>query len=191
MRNIMKKLMLLAVAAVFAVIEANADAVYSAVDGVLTINVPEGETNSVATAELNLEENSITQIHKTGLGGLKIDDKTALKEYAGDIYVDQGTWIVASSNALGKLDFDSKGEATHGENVGKVYIADGASIDLASDDRYINNSGKKVIVNGHGVSGNGALTVSVAAANYYKDVLGNNLVLESDSSIWMPKTFNF
>ena len=191
MRNIMKKLMLLAVAAVFAVIEVNADAVYSAVNGVLTINVPEGETNSVAKAELKLEENSITQIHKTGLGGLKIDDKTALEEYAGDIYVDQGTWIVASSNALGKLDFDNKGKATHGENTGKVYVADGASIDMASSDKNLNNSGKQVTIKGHGVTGNGALTVSVAAANYYKDVLGNNLVLEEDSSIWMPKTFNF
>ena len=159
---------------------------------VLKITVPEGVTNEVEVSELVCaNDNTVTEIRKLGRGGFLMNDKTAIPNYAGDIYVDQGTWIVASSNALGKLDFDNKGKATHGENTGKVYVAEGASIDLASDDRYINNSGKKVIVNGHGVSGNGALTVSVSAANYYKDVLGNNLVLEGNSSIWMPKIFNF
>ena len=158
---------------------------------VLKITVPEGVTNEVDVSSMACADNNeITEIRKLGRGGFLMNDKTAIPNYTGDIYVDQGTWIVASSNALGKLDFDSKGEATHGENVGKVYVADGASIDMASNDRYLNNKGKKITIKGHGVSGKGALTVSVDAANYYNDVLGNNLVLTGDSSIWMPKKFN-
>ena len=159
---------------------------------VLKITVPEGVTNEVDVSSMACANNNeITEIRKLGRGGFLMNDKTAIPNYTGNIYVDQGTWIVASSNALGKLDFDSKGEATHGENVGKVYVADGASIDMASSDKNLNNSGKQVSIKGHGVSGYGALTVSISNAGYYKDVLGNNLVLEDDSSIWMPKMFNF
>ncbi|MBO5940101.1 MAG: hypothetical protein J6R18_02750, partial [Kiritimatiellae bacterium] len=163
-----------------------------AIEGtVLKITIPEGMTNEVdVLAVACANKNEITEIRKLGRGGFLMNDKTAIPNYTGDIYVAQGTWIVASSNALGRLDFDSKGEATHGENVGKVYVADGASIDMASNDRYLNNKGKKITIKGHGVSGKGALTVSVDAANYYNDVLGNNLVLTGDSSIWMPKKFN-
>ena len=153
---------------------------------VLKITVPEGVTNEVEVSELVCaNDNTVTEIRKLGRGGFLMNDKTAIPNYAGDIYVDQGTWIVASSNALGKLDVNNKGE-----NTGKVYVADGASIDLASNDRYLNNKGKKITIKGHGVSGNGALTISVNAANYYNQTLGNNLVLTGDSSIWMPNNFN-
>ena len=153
---------------------------------VLKITVPGGVTNEVDVSELACaNDNIVTEIRKLGRGGLLMNDKTAIPNYEGDIYVDQGTWIVASSNALGKLDVNSKGE-----NTGKVYVADGASIDLASNDRYLNNKGKKITIKGHGVSGNGALTVSVNAANYYNQTLGNNLVLDGNSSIWMPYNFN-
>ena len=153
---------------------------------VLKITIPEGMTNEVDVSKVACANNNeITEIRKLGRGGFLMNDKTAIPNYTGNIYVDQGTWIVASSNALGKLDVNSKGE-----NTGKVYVADGASIDLASNDRYLNNKGKKITIKGHGVSGNGALTVSVNAANYYNQTLGNNLVLTGDSSIWMPYNFN-
>ncbi len=164
---------------------------YAIEGSVLKITIPEGMTNEVdVLAVACANNNEITEIRKLGRGGFLMNDKIAIPNYEGDIYVDEGTWIVASSNALGKLDFDSKGEATHGENVGKVYVADGASIDMASDDRYLSNKGKKITIKGHGVSGNGALTVSVNAANYYNQTLGNNLVLDGNSSIWMPYNFN-
>ena len=153
---------------------------------VLKITVPEGVTNEVEVSELVCaNDNTVTEIRKLGRGGFLMNDKTAIPNYTGDIFVDQGTWIVASSNALGKLDVNSKGE-----NTGKVYVADGASIDLASNDRYLNNKGKKITIKGNGVTGNGALTISVNQANYYNQTLGNNLVLTGDSSIWMPNNFN-
>jgi len=158
-----------------------------AIEGtVLKITVPEGVTNEVDVSELVCaNDNTVTEIRKLGRGGFLMNDKTAIPNYTGDIYVDQGTWIVACTNALGKLDVNNKGE-----NTGKVYVADGASIDLASNDRYLNNKGKKITIKGNGVTGNGALTISVNAANYYNQTLGNNLVLTGDSSIWMPNNFN-
>ena len=153
---------------------------------VLKITVPEGVTNEVEVSELVCaNDNTVTEIRKLGRGGFLMNDKTAIPNYTGDIYVDQGTWIVACTNALGKLDVNNKGE-----NTGKVYVADGASIDLASNDRYLNNKGKKITIKGNGVTGNGALTISVNQANYYNQTLGNNLVLTGDSSIWMPNNFN-
>ena len=158
-----------------------------AIEGVvLKITVPEGVTNEVEVSELVCaNDNTVTEIRKLGRGGFLMNDKTAIPNYTGDIYVDQGTWIVACTNALGKLDVNNKGE-----NTGKVYVADGASIDLASNDRYLNNKGKKITIKGNGVTGNGALTISVNQANYYNQTLGNNLVLTGDSSIWMPNDFN-
>ena len=153
---------------------------------VLKITVPEGVTNEVEVSELVCaNDNTVTEIRKLGRGGFLMNDKTAIPNYTGDIYVDQGTWIVACTNALGKLDVNNKGE-----NTGKVYVADGASIDLASNDRYLNNKGKKITIKGNGVTGNGALTISVNQANYYNQTLGNNLVLTGDSSIWMMNNFN-
>ncbi|MBR2981634.1 MAG: hypothetical protein IKC80_00230 [Kiritimatiellae bacterium] len=153
---------------------------------VLKITVPEGVTNEVEVSELVCaNDNTVTEIRKLGRGGFLMNDKTAIPNYTGDIYVDQGTWIVACTNALGKLDVNNKGE-----NTGKVYVADGASIDLASNDRYLNNKGKKITIKGNGVTGNGALTISVNQANYYNQTLGNNLVLTGDSSIWVPNNFN-
>jgi hypothetical protein len=163
-----------------------ADTTYSVSDQILTISVPEGETNSVVASELaRANGNEVTKIVKTGRGGFLMNDKTAIPNYEGDIYVNEGTWIVACTNALGKLD-NSKGE-----NTGKVFVADGATIDMASTDRYLSNSGKKITIKGTGVSGEGALTVSIRADNYYKDVLGDNIVLEGDALIGMPKKFNF
>ena len=153
---------------------------------VLKITVPEGVTNEVEVSELVCaNDNTVTEIRKLGRGGFLMNDKTAIPNYTGDIYVDQGTWIVACTNALGKLDVNNKGE-----NTGKVYVADGASIDLASNDRYLNNKGKKITIKGNGVTGNGALTISVNQANYYNQTLGNNLVLTGASSIWMMNNFN-
>ena len=156
------------------------------IDGtVLKITVPEGVTNEVDVSSMACANNNeITEIRKLGRGGFLMNDKTAIPNYKGDIYVNEGTWIVACTNALGKLD------SGKGENVGKVFVADGATIDMASTDRFISNSGKKVSIKGDGVSGNGALTVSVKASDYYKNVLGNNIVLEDDASIGMTKSFN-
>ena len=152
---------------------------------VLKITVPEGVTNEVDVSSMACADNNeITEIRKLGRGGFLMNDKTAIPNYEGDIYVNEGTWIVACTNALGKLD-DGKGE-----NTGKVFVADGATIDMASTDRFISNSGKKVSIKGDGVSGNGALTVSVKSSVYYKNILGNNIVLEDDASIGMTKLFN-
>lgn len=178
--SIMKKTVVFAVAATLAGGVTNAATEYSVADNTLTISVPEGETNSVVVAELACANNNkVTRIVKTGRGGFMMDDKTAIPQYEGDIHVNEGTWIVACTNALGKLDNGK------GENTGKVFVADGATIDMASTDRYLSNSGKKITIKGDGVSGNGALTVSVLANNYYKDVLGNNIVLDGDASIGM------
>ena len=158
---------------------------YEIAGTVLKITVPEGVTNEVDVSSMACANNNeITEIRKLGRGGFLMNDKTAIPNYTGDIYVDQGTWIVACTNALGNLD------SGNGENTGKVFVADGATIDMASTDRYLSNSGKKIMIKGEGVSGNGALTVSVKASNYYKDVLGNNIVLEGDASIGMAQKFN-
>ena len=118
-----------------------ADTTYSVSDQILTISVPEGETNSVVASELaRANGNEVTKIVKTGRGGFLMNDKTAIPNYTGDIYVDQGTWIVACTNALGKLD------SGKGETVGKVFVADGATIDMAATDRYLSNSGKKITI---------------------------------------------
>ena len=152
---------------------------------VLKITIPEGVTNEVDVSVVaDALNKGIMEIRKLGRGGFLMDDKNAIPNYEGDIYVDEGTWIVACTNALGKLD------SGKGETVGKVFVADGATIDMASTDRYLSNSGKKITIKGNGVSGEGALTVSIKADNYYKDVLGNNIVLEGDALIGMPKKFN-
>jgi len=158
---------------------------YEIEDTVLKITIPEGMTNEVDVSKVACANNNeITEIRKLGRGGFLMNDKTAIPNYTGDIFVDQGTWIVACTNALGKLD-DGKGEDT-----GEVFVADGATIDMASTDRYLSNAGKKITIKGNGVSGEGALTVSIKATNYYKDVLGNNIVLEGDALIGMPQKFN-
>ena len=158
---------------------------YAIEGATLKITVPEGVTNEVDVSEVECANNNeVTKIQKLGRGGFLMNDKTAFPNYTGDIYVNEGTWIVACTNALGKLD------SGKGENTGKVFVADGATIDMASTDRFISNSGKKITIKGDGVSGNGALTVSVKASDYYKNVLGNNIVLEDDASIGMTKSFN-
>ena len=67
---------------------------------VLKITVPEGVTNEVDVSELACaNDNIVTEIRKLGRGGFLMNDKTAIPNYTGDIYVDQGTWIVACTNA--------------------------------------------------------------------------------------------
>jgi hypothetical protein len=186
MRNIIKKSVLLAIVAAFAVIEVNADTVYSAASGVLTINVPEGETNSVAKTELKLEENRIATLRKTGLGGLLMDDKTALADYVGDIYVDQGTWIAACTNALGKLSSN-----TDGSGVGEFQVKNGATLAIGGTDPLIKNDGKKISIEGTGVDGNGAIQI-ISTAGDVKHALGKNIVLTGNATIGMTKkTFYF
>ena len=174
MRNIMKKSVLFAIVAAFAVIEANADTVYSAADGVLTITVPAGETNDVVGAELSsLLDNTLKSVEKYGRGALVMNvDLTA---YEGDIYVKEGTWRVVDSTGLGKLSKTSKAE-----DVGKVYVSDGATLEAKCTAAPVYR-GKSIHVSGYGVDGNGALLVSGDITSYGSTTWGSNLVLEGDT----------
>lgn len=154
---------------------------YSVADEVLTVTVPEGETNSVDATQLAVANaNSVTNIVKTGLGALVMDDKTAIPQYAGDINIENGMWVIACTNALGKL--SSKVDCS---DVGAVFVKEGGSLAVGGSDRAISNVGKKIYIAGSGVNGEGALTMALATAagDYSSGVLGRNIELAGDATI--------
>ena len=154
---------------------------YSVADEVLTVTVPEGETNSVDATQLAVANaNSVTNIVKTGLGALVMDDKTAIPQYAGDINIENGMWVIACTNALGKL--SSKADCS---DVGAVFVKEGGSLAVGGSDRAISNVGKKIYIAGSGVNGEGALTMALATAagDYSSGVLGRNIELAGDATI--------
>ena len=150
---------------------------YSVADRVLTINVPFGETNSVAASEISCANNNVvTNIVKTGLGAIVMDQK--LDGYLGDINIRQGMWVIAATNALGKL---SSNRDCSG--VGAVFVTDGGSLAIGANDKNISNVGKKICISGSGVDGEGALTVVPGAGAYDKGVFGRNVELAGDAVI--------
>ena len=153
---------------------------YSVADRVLTIDVPPGETNSVALSEISCANNNeVTNIVKIGQGAIVMDQQ--LDGYLGDINIRQGMWVIAATNALGKL---SSNQDCSG--VGAVFVEDGGSLAVGATDRNISNAGKKIWISGQGVNGEGALTVIPAPSGkgaYTKGVFGKNVELAGDALI--------
>ncbi len=154
---------------------------------VLKITIPEGMTNEVDVSKVACANNNeITEIRKLGRGGLLMNDKTAIPNYTGNIYVDQGTWIAACTNALGKLSSN-----TDGSGVGEFSVGNGATLAIGGTDPLIKNDGKKISIEGTGVDGNGAIQI-ISTAGEVKHALGKNIVLTGDATIGMTKkTFYF
>ena len=154
---------------------------------VLKITIPEGMTNEVDVSKVACANNNeITEIRKLGRGGFLMNDKTAIPNYEGDIYVDEGTWIAACTNALGKLSSN-----TDGSGVGEFSVGNGATLAIGGTDPLIKNDGKKISIEGTGVDGNGAIQI-ILTAGEVKHALGKNIVLTGDATIgMMEKTFYF
>ncbi|MBR3822359.1 MAG: hypothetical protein IKJ37_12170, partial [Kiritimatiellae bacterium] len=175
----MKRLMFSAFAAAALAGAVSAATVYSVSDRILTIRVPEGETNSVVATDIECaNDNSVTNIVKTGTGAIIVDKKLA--DYEGDIHIEQGMWVIACTNALGKL--SSKADCS---DVGAVFVKEGGSLAVGGSDRAISNVGKKIYIAGSGVNGEGALTMALATAagDYSSGVLGRNIELAGDATI--------
>ena len=154
---------------------------------VLKITIPEGMTNEVDVSKVACANNNeITEIRKLGRGGFLMNDKTAIPNYTGNIYVDQGTWIAACTNALGKLSSN-----TDGSGVGEFQVKNGATLAIGGTDPLIKNDGKKISIEGTGVDGNGAIQIILTAGDV-KHALGKNIVLTGDATIGMTeKNFYF
>ena len=175
----MKRLMSAAFAAVALAGAVSAATVYSVSDRILTIRVPEGETNSVVATDIECaNDNSVTNIVKTGTGAIIVDKKLA--DYEGDIHIEQGMWVIACTNALGKL--SSQPDCS---DVGAVFVTAGGSLAAGGNDRFISNKGKKIYISGSGVAGEGALTLmlSTAKGDYGSGVFGRNIELTGDAVI--------
>ena len=152
----MKRLIFSAFAAAALAGAVSAATVYSVSDRILTIRVPEGETNSVVATDIECaNDNSVTNIVKTGTGAIIVDKKLA--DYEGDIHIENGMWVIACTNALGKL--SSKADCS---DVGAVFVKEGGSLAVGGSDRAISNVGKKIYIAGSGVNGEGALTMALA-----------------------------
>lgn len=161
---------------------------YSTNDGILTITVPAGETNSVDAAQLaDANANSVTNIVKTGSGAILMDDATAIPSYTGAIHIEQGMWIIACTNALGKLSslFDCS-------DVGPVSVTDGGSLAAGGSDRKICNTGRKLYISGSGVNGEGVLTLvsSTSGGDYDAGVFGRNIELVGDAVLGHSSSYN-
>lgn len=180
----MKRLMFSAFAAAALAGAVSAANVYQVSDRTLTIDVPTGETNSVETAHLACANNNeVTNIVKTGRGSLLMDDKSAIPLYEGDIHVDEGAWVIACANALGKL--SSSGD---GSGVGEVFVGNGGALVAGGTDRTISNKGKKISIAGDGVDGEGALVLTSTAGDFEKNVFGTNIMLTDNATMGiLPK----
>jgi hypothetical protein len=115
-----------------------------------------------------------------------MDDKSAIPLYEGDIHVDEGAWVIACTNALGKL--SSSGD---GSGVGEVFVGNGGALVAGGTDRKISNIGKKISIAGDGVDGEGALVLTSTAGDFEKNVFGTNIVLTDDATMGiLPKERN-
>ena len=184
--SLMKRPVFFAIAATLAGGVACGATTYSLLDDrVLEISVPAGEINSVDAAQLeSADSNGVTNIVKVGLGAFKMDDKTAIPNYEGDIHVKEGTWIVACTNALGKLSSN-----VDGSGVGGVFVTDGGTLEIGGTDPIIKNDGKKISIEGTGVDGNGALVITSTSGDV-KNTLGKNISLTGDATIGMMSKVN-
>ena len=152
---------------------------------VLKITIPEGMTNEVDVSKVACANNNeITEIRKLGRGGFLMNDKTAIPNYTGDIHVKEGTWIVACTNALGKLSSN-----VDGSGVGGVFVTDGGTLEIGGTDPIIKNDGKKISIEGTGVDGNGALVITSTSGDV-KNALGKNISLTGDATIGMMSKVN-
>ncbi len=146
---------------------------YSKSGTVLTVTVPEGETNEFESTWFTVD---LTDIVKAGRGGLRMT--TNLSAYEGDIHVDAGTYVFVDNTGLGKLGSFNKNQTEN--EVGQVYVADGATLECAAP-ATASNAGKIVHFQGSGVDGIGALVWNSTVNQ--TQAFGVNLFMEGDAYI--------